>query len=233
MPETLGASVVTTKNLLHSTSAWIWLFELDLGGTTGFRLCAHDQNVTVGSLLYIAFPMQMHIERRSASGELPNFEITIGNAGREIITYLEAGQVLDRTLRMKAVYSNDLATVIDFGRASVLSCVVGTNTATLRVGSYLISQHEIPARVWMRGRCPYLYAGAECAFAKTAALAWSGYAAFVASHSGFNASSCDLTLDGANGCRVHGVMELAAGLPHHHPLRYGGNPSIPRGPAHV
>lgn len=233
MPETLGASIIATKNLLHSTSAYVWLFELDLDGVNGFRICAHDQNVTVGGLVYVAFPMTMTTDRRDIDGQLSSFEITISNVGRELVSYLEAGQVLDRTVRMKAVYSGDTATVLDFGRVSVLRVVCGTMSATLSVGSYILTDAKIPSRYWMRGRCPYRYAGSECAFNKTTAAAWSGLAAFKATYTSFDESTCDLTLDGGNGCKKHGLLEAAMGAPAHHPLRYGGNPGIPRGSARV
>lgn len=233
MPETLGTSVVATKNLLHSTSAWVWLFELDMGSSTGFRLCAHDQNITVGGLVYVAFPMTMTAERRDIDGQLPQFEITISNVGREIVTYLEAGQVLDRTLRIKAVYSTDTATVVDFGRVTVLRAVVGTTSATLTVGSYILTEAPIPARYWMRGRCSFIYGGPECAFNKALAQSHAALATFTAANSGFDAASCDLTLAGSNGCRKHGEWEAYIGQFKNHPLRFGGNPGIPRGSARV
>lgn len=237
MPQSLNSTTVAHKNELHQPQPWIWLYELDVtttGGTlTGFRVCSGNADVTVGGVLYRAYPVAIGIERRDINGQLPQVELTIGNVTRDIVAYLEAGNVLDRTMRMKAVYADDLTSVVEVGRMSIISARVAQTTAVLELGSYLTRDANIPARHWMRGRCPYLYAGQECAFNRTAALAWSGLAAFNAAHAGFSASTCDLTLDGTNGCTVHGALEASMGLYPAHPKRYGGTPSIPRGPARV
>ncbi len=237
MPESLNSATVTRKNQLHQPQPWIWLVELDVttsgGALTGLRVCSGNADVTVSGLLYRAYPIALGVERRDVNGQLPQLELTVGNATRDIIAVLEAGNVLDRAMKIKAIFSDDTANVVDFGRFSVISARVSNATATLELGAYLTRDATIPARHWMRGRCPYLYAGQECAFNRSAALAWSGLAAFNAAHSGFSASTCDLTLDGSNGCTVHGQLESSMGLYSAHPRRYGGTPSIPRGPARV
>ncbi len=240
MPESLNSATVTRKNQLHQPQPWVWLIELDVtvsGGTlTGFRVCSGNANLTVGGLLYYAYPISVGVERRDVNGQLPQIEMTIGNATRDIIAHIEAGNVLDRSVKIKAVFADDLANVVDFGRASIMSARVAQATATLSLGSYLMRDANIPARFWLRGRCQFIYAGTQCAFNRSAAVPWSATAAgiaFISSHAGFNAATCDLTLSGSNGCTVHGQCESAMGLYASHPLRFGGSPTIPRGPARV
>lgn len=227
MPETLTTSYVTAKNTMHSTAPWVWLFSVDLDGTNGMNVCAYDRSLTVGGVVYSPFPIGVAGLTRDAEGNLPRPIVVVSNVSREIAGYLEAGSVLDRNVTLSQVLSTDLTTSIPWGTFTVTHATLALAVATFTLGVYALLDAPLPARRFARGRCDYVYGASECLY--NTALA----NLIAATRPNFDGTTCDLSLEGGNGCRAHGENEAANGSAVFHPLRFGGHPSIPRGPAGV
>jgi phage-related protein len=179
----------------------------------------------VGGATYYPYPINVGIQTRDSSGTLPEVEVTVSNVDAQIAGRLEAGDIIDRRCRIRAVYSTDLGNPFMAANYEVLGATLNLSVATFRLGVFGLLDTVFPAVRFFRGRCPYVYGGPECAY-DTSLPNLSGAP-------GFDRTTCDHTFEGANGCRAHGANEVACGVPELHPLRYGGYPSIPRGPARV
>ena len=225
--ETLPASYITAKNTLHSIAPWVWLIQADRDGTNAIRLAGYDTAIVYGGNTYSAFPIGLSGIVRDLQGNRQPLEVTVSNVSREIGGLLEDGEFVGRSVRVLLVLSTDLTTAQDWGTWVVKAARVGLNAATFALGLPGDAGAQVPARRIHRGRCDFRYGDFECGYVTSLPNAISG------TNPLFDPTTCDLTLEGANGCRVHGDNEVANGRGRLHPLLHGGFPSIPRGPARV
>lgn len=215
MPETLSNSLVTAKDTLRAVYPWAFLLTVQIDDTTAFRVCTLDSAIVFGGETYLPFPVKVRPQKRDASGALNAAEVTVSNIGRQIIRQIRLGNVLDRELRLRLVNLSDLTTCVDFGtyRISRVTITGAVLRCELRLWDLRLSR--VPARVFHRGRCQWVYGSPQCGYDTTRAGA---------------IATCTLSVDD---CRAHGDDEVAAGMPRLHPLRFGGQPGIPKGPARV
>lgn len=226
MAETLTSGVTTTKNALRQASPWVWLFAADLDGTNAFRVCDGDAAITYGGYVFAAFPVTVQgFEHDSES--LPRPTVTVSNCSAEIDAKLDAGGVIDRQCRIYQLTRADTSFAIDRGSWAILDCSMTAITATFTLGPYELFNAELPARRQHRSLCDNVYGQSECGYATSLPNLVAG------TYPSLSVTTCDLTLDGANGCRAHGANEIANGRPALHPLRFGAKPGIPKGPARL
>ena len=224
MADTLSSTMIVGKNAAHSIAPWVWLFEVDLDGANALRIAGYDTAIIFGGYTYAAFPCAMSTITRDQDGSITPMRITVSNVSREVTTYLEAGSIIDRTVQIRLVLSTDLTTSQNWGKGVILDATASLEVATFTVGVLPLFDVPFPSRRFDRGRCDYIFGQSECGFDTTQTNTIGG---------SFSCTTCDLTLEGANGCRQKGVNEAANGRTVNHPLRFGGHPSIPRGPARV
>lgn len=227
MPETINSVLVTEKNKVHNTAPWIWLFEIAIDGTEVVRVAGYHSNIAYGGQTYTAFPIQIGVQSRDARGVLNEIEIIISNLSREIAGYLESGKIIDQKVKVRCVHSANLAQKIHEGIYSVLSATLTLSVAIFLIGPYNLMKATFPAQRYNRTRCRWDYGGAGCGYTISLPNNIAG------TNPLFVPATCDLGLETSNGCRVHGLNEVANGLPKKHPLRFGGFPGIPKGPARV
>lgn len=228
MPDTFTAAYVTAKNTLHPTSPWAWLLDADIDGTNGFFCTSHDASLSYGGKLYVPFPIQVGVLPRDAEGNMPIVQITVANATREIGVRLEAGGIIDRALHLRLVNVSDLTSCQDWGEWTVTNVpTLSLQGAVLEVGPYDLFEAPLPARRQQR-RCDYVdYGGLECGYDLTLPNLIS------VAHPLFDPTNCDLGFETSNGCKMHGLNEVANARPKKHPGRFGGEPGITKGPARV
>ena len=227
MSETFNSALVTEKNKIHNLYPWVWLFEADLDGTSGFRAAGHDAAITYGGKTYVAFPISVSGIVRDDKGTLSRPTVTVANVSREVASYLDAGGITDRLVRIYLYNLNVAGYVVEWGDFTVQRAAVTLATASFELGQYALFDVQFPARRQARGRCDDVYGGVECGYNLALSNLISG------SNPLFDPTTCDLTPEGSNGCRVHGDNEVAHGQPRQHPRRIGCHPGIPKGPARV
>lgn len=226
MPESINSELTTLKNLIHSQNGWIYLFLIELDGSNKAALCGHDTTVTHDGITYQNFPINIGSWTRDVDGNLAQPTVTVSNLSREMANYLEAGGLLDRRVR---VYAKNLGSsnVVEFGEWRIIEATVSLDVAIFRIGVYQLFDAPFPQRRQFRSRCDYQYGGSECAYQISLPNLISS------TNPNFDGSTCDYTIGGENGCRVHGLNEAANGQFKAHPARFGGFPGIPKGPARV
>jgi len=229
MPEVLSGSFVASKNAMHNQYPWAFLFEADLDGTNGIRIAGHDASISWNGKLWVPFPIIVASIPRDAEGDLPLIEVRIGNLSREVSAYLEADGIIDRIVHLYLVNTQNLAAADkqDWGEWTVQDAQVNLEVAVLRIGQYNLFEAPYCNRRQHRSRCDLIYGAGECGYLKTLPNL------IAAAYPNFSPTTCDLTRDGGNGCRVHGHNEVANGKVRQHPNRAGFHAGIPKGPARV
>ena len=225
MPEIINSALVDKKNQMHNFAPFVWLFELDLDGTNAMRICGYDASLSWGGHVWSPFPIKIGILPRDAEANLPIIDATISNISREIGSYLDADGVVDRIWTLRLVNTEHLTVAIPWGEWTVQDAQLQLPHAVIRLGQYALIDAPLPARVQNRSRCDNIYGADECGYPLAIANFIAG------TNPLFDPTKCDLTLDGSNGCIVHGLNEQAAGKPKLHPKRWGAHPGIPKGPA--
>lgn len=222
MPETVSALTTAAKNSLHQTNAWVWLIEADVDGTNCIRVCDSAASITYGGKVYVPFPLSIEGLASDTAGTLPQVTISVSNLSREVSDQLDAGNLIDRRVQIYMMNRADTAFAFDRGLWRILDATLDERLATFRVGPYGLFDAPFPARRQARTRCDYIYGGSECQYKIALPNLVSG------TYPNFAGSTCDLSLDGGNGCRAHGANATANGLPAFWPSRFGGHIGIPK-----
>lgn len=229
MPEIIGFNLTDRKNRTWNTEGFVWIFEAKLDDTRSVYIAASDEPVTHRGQVYDPYPVKMSPQRRTEDGSLTGITITLGNAGNVFGAWVEQGLFTDREVYMKLVPVDATGEEVHTSSFTIREVTIDAATATFDVGPYRLLDAPFPAQRYSRGRCRWLptYGGTGCEYDKSLPNA------VPLLHGGFDPNSCDGTLNGPNGCRVHGANEFANGQPQRHPLRFGGFPGIPKGRARV
>lgn len=223
MPETLASAFVTLKNSLHNADGWRWLVEIDADGTNGYRLNDGDQPLTYAGDVYQAYPFRVEEVRAESDGSLPSVALVFASVDDEIAGQLDAGNVLDRRIRIRRVNVANLAFAIDSGDWIALDAALDASSATLYVGPYPLFDSPFPALRQLRGRCPKVYGGTDCQYQVSLPNLVS------ATYPDFDGATCDYGYATGNGCQAKGANEAANGVAVRHPRRGGFFPGIPKG----
>lgn len=216
---TESANIQRQRLLTESNEAWVELWELryDESGGNGAFITANPEPVTLAGVTYSPFPIgRATIERNLDSN---NTEITVAICNVDLFMAGIARDLGGTTAILRianTAYLSSLADVREY-RFTVKDVAISDITAELRMSVPNPLEFDFPSERCNRTRCAWLahYGGTECGYDTTRSGALS---------------TCDGTLDGPNGCTAHGADEAAAGKPRKHPLRFGGFPSILKGP---
>ncbi len=229
MPSPLTSGLVDEKNKIHNLSPWIWLFEIRLDETEAVRLAGYTEDVVSSSETFSAFPIVVGSQTRDREGVLQEVEVVVSNFQNFVTGYLEAGKILDQEAVLRLVHGDHLNDAAFTGTFTVREATATKDAVSFLVSLYSVMDAPLPAQLFTRGRCRFLprYGGPGCEYDTALANKISG------TNPDFNPAACDGTLDGANGCRVHGDNEVANGRPRLHPQLYGAFPGTPKGPARV
>ena len=230
MAETISSAIVTEKNKIHNTSPWVWLVEADVDGTNAIRIAGYDAQVVYGGNIYYPYPIQIGAQDKNKEGTLHDLELTVANYEQVVAVYLEAGHLLGRKCTIRLLTEADLTTQVHESSYFIKTVTTTLGSAQFVLGAYSLMAAQIPAVRFNRTRCRWVYGGPGCEYDTTMANEISG------TNPDFDITACDLELGSetsGNGCRAHGANEAANGQPKKHPLRFGGFPGIPKGPARV
>lgn len=212
--------ILAEKNQLATLERFVWLYEINVptDPPTLYRLVRAPASVDYRGRTYSPFPISHDVISRDNEGDLPETTLTVSNVSREIISTLElydglVGQQVKIILAHSLSLGNDAQPV---GEESfyVIRSAADAKAATLVLGTTNLHDLKVPKTRMMRFHCRHQYRGAGCGYSLD-----ESNANYIA--------TCDKTLDGQNGCRVHGDSYVAAGLNAIHPERFGGFPGIP------
>jgi len=216
MPSTETANLQTARLTLNSTETWAECWELRTGSSNGYFVTSNNEAVTFAGVTYSPFPMTRAAIEKTQAGDITEITVEIANVDRVMggLTASMNGCVVI----LRIVNTANLATSTDCytERFTVRTVDINEASCVLHLGAINPYSLDVPSNRFQRGRCRWLprYGGAECGYDTTRSGALS---------------TCDGTLNGANGCVAHGTDEVNAGKPRIHPLRFGAWPSILKG----
>lgn len=207
------------KNLLATGDRWIWLYEIEVPTSpeTRYRFVRDMEQVTFRGNIYYPFPVSHSPIKEDIEGSLPTISLTVSNISREVMSTLEnysglIGQPVRIILTHELALSTGAAVAEhDF---KILGTTATDQAVSAKLGDISLYEVTVPATRMLKHYCRHQYRGSGCGYAVDPADA--NYIA-----------TCDKTLDGPNGCSVHGTSESDAGVAVVHPDRFGGFPGIP------
>lgn len=211
MPLDLGTNLSPEALKLHSTGAWIWLFDIPISTDEIFYLAHYDANVSWNSRTYYAYPIEAPSLQDAQGTQIPTIDLTVYQIDESITDRLKDGELQGQTVTMRLVHSDHLsdATYYLERTAEVLSAQVYRDRVVFTLGgaNWLV---KTMGRRFLRLRCHHVYGSDACGYdtARTGAL-----------------STCERTFAD---CVLHGTDESDAGLFAYHPMRFGGFKPLPR-----
>ena len=204
----ISATLLAEAVKPRSGKAWLWLYEIELETTTTesrwVLLTSHHTPVTFNSETYNPHRCSHEAIDSGQPGSLAEVALGISNARDLPASYLRAyGGLIGNRVNIRLV-QEDLLTPAN--SMSNLFEVVGSEAAldqvTLNLGHLPLNSIPFPGPRFSRYSCRFR-------FGDPRTCAWT-------SDLGGDATACDLTLDGANGCLIHGNVP-----------RFGGFPAMP------
>lgn len=209
-----SSAFVQKKNQMHVTDPFIWLFEIVIDDTESVRIARYQTNVTFDGDTYYAVAFDIGPLTESAEGKTPTITVTVQNVTLEGQALLDSYSGL---VGHKAWLRLVNADMLGDGEAMVeVSMKIqatnsGAEVIQFQLGRADLFQRMAPKGRFMRDYCQWTYGGEECRFPLTDSL-----------------PTCDHTLAGSNGCRVHGDLAVANGFKRKWPQYFGAYPGILR-----
>lgn len=199
MPNNLSVSTTVEKNRIDSEFPFLACLEVDVKTSTGtfvetLYLVNNPDNLIYNGNDYVAFPFD--IELGTEAGQEPNVKVSIQDISGAIKQRMnEYGGGVGFEVRVMVVSTADVSLPPEIVETfSVRSSSVSDFVVEWTLSSELHLLMNFPRRRQLRDRCPWSYKSVEC-----------GYAG--------NLPTCDLTLQGPNGCAVHLNSLSFGGLP--------------------
>jgi len=200
--KTLATILKTQKNKLNITDPWCYLFILQVNATDAMYMTNNPEAIGYNSHTYSPFPIKMGEITEDSKGNLQTLNIGVSNINRMVMAYMEtADGLVDKTVQIYLVNKKDTSQAINLGIYDILNSSANAEFANFVLGHYDFFDIKFPRNKYIRGLCRWLYRGTECGYATSPGL-----------------PTCDKTLEGADGCRVHTNQ-----------ARFGGFPGIPYG----
>lgn len=200
----------------NSNQAWIECWEIVCYTGLTLYLTNNNEVLTIDGIQYWPWPIKRQPIERDSDGNVTELLVDVCNIGRDISMRLENGWFRGQLCTLKIFNESTIASNEYYSERFYVRDVTTTDSwATFRLGAFNLFERPFPANRFLRTRCGRVYGGTDCGYDTTRSGALT---------------TCDKTLSGANGCEAHGTDEVAAGLVRLHPLRFGGFPSIMKGP---
>lgn len=194
----LISDLITEKNKLTSSSAWLLLLVVEVSADTILRFAQNPEAVVFRGETYSPFAMKIEDIAQDLKGSLHEVSVSVSNVTREVSAYIEFHDLLGARVTLLCVNSahvaNDAAVVFEEHYEITEIKIKGSQFATFMLGHDRISQHQFPSGRFFRDNCRWIYKSAEC-----------GYAGGLA--------TCSKNLNGANGCRAHANVPRFGGFP--------------------
>lgn len=206
----ISVSTILEKNKLTSGVAFVVLAKLEILNTATqtfvetLYLANNTENVVFGGQTYIAFPFR--IDLRYEAGAVP--EITMSATDFQSVLLGKLNTYAGATGSRVTITIVNTANLAQGAEVEEVFEVIGTSASewviSIRLGAESPLARQFPARTQMKDRCSWKYKSAEC-----------GYTGSM--------PTCDLSLQGANGCAAHNNTINFGGFPgiQNRGIRYG------------
>tara|TARA_Y100001001_G_C8013277_1_gene310514 strand:+ start:577 stop:1209 length:633 start_codon:yes stop_codon:yes gene_type:complete len=203
MPSNYSLNSVIEKNSIDSDVPMLMALKVDvvdpdsLSVVETICIVANTENINIFGEEYIASPFSVELEETTE--DMPTASITIIDITQTVQSYMQkykGGNGTKVTLYIFYAPSTNVNHVETEYTFDVKSSRTKSSdySVTWQIGAENPITQPLPARKQMRERCQWRYKGEEC-----------GYVGEL--------PTCDLSLDGDNGCRVHENQTRFGGFP--------------------
>lgn len=200
MAKGLSLANVIEKNRIASEHAFLLLLEIQLVNTdTGLVVDTifvvnNNEDITYQSQLYTAFPFDVKLTQEA--GTAPTITLSTVDYQAILLTHLNSlSGASGSTVIMKVVNSGNLTGDAELEEQfEVIGSTANDFKISLTLGAENVLARNFPKSIQHRDRCRWRYKSAEC-----------GYAGAL--------PTCDLSLQGANGCQAHANSINFGGFP--------------------
>lgn len=196
--ESLSAAMILQKHLLDGGGQFIWLFELQRDSSNTSYYTRERADVTFNSQAYTSKEIAIDPPQYDTGGTLSDWRISLDNADRVEIAYLEAGKYVGQWVTVRIVNREILSATANqvVLRGRIKSATADERVVVFACGANDWRRTPIPRSTMNALRCRWRFKSVEC-----------GY--------GGGQSTCDLSYDTCNNTMSN--VE-----------RFGGAPGMPK-----
>lgn len=167
----LPLALRTAKNQMVGTAPWLVLIDLTLPGGSHIYLARNTDDVVFGGNTYAAFAFELGEVRGAGDGRVTGVALRVANQSRALQPYLEdyAGLVGCAVI-LAVVHADNLAA--DHSELTlsweVVASTADSSWITFTLGAVNPMRRRFPLYTVTPLSCPWVFKGAECAYAGAA-----------------------------------------------------------------
>ena len=196
----LSVATVIEKDRIHSDVAFVVGLEIDVIDPEGgslvetVRLVCNNENITYQGEVYIASNFDFEITQEA--GSKAQMSVTANDFSRAIQARMQQYRGgIGFKVRLLVINSGNLSQLPEMKEEfTVIGASAKDYIISFKLGAENPLARRFPFRMQFKDRCQWTYKGTHC-----------GYAGPL--------TTCDFTLQGDNGCAVHGNTERFGGFP--------------------
>jgi phage-related protein len=200
--KSLSVNTILEKNKLSSKVSFIVLLEIQVMNpdtqtiVDTIFVANNNENIVFNSETYLAFAFDISLKEEA--GTMPDITITARDFQKVILTKLnQYSGASGSIIILRVVNTDNLAQGAEIEQTyELMESSANSFSVSLKLGVENSLRKVFPRRTQMRDRCAWRYKSPEC-----------GYSGGLA--------TCDLTLQGPNGCATH-----------NNTINYGGFPGL-------
>lgn len=188
MSISLSSNQVAEKNKTATSSCWLWFMQITLLDSTVYRFVHNTEELTYDDNKYTAAGFDIGVIKSDTEGTVPQTILKVANPGRLMQKVLEDNDAAEgATIVLTRVNSK----LIDEDHSNleysftIMGAEADEQWIYFKLGSFNPINRLFPLGRYKAFHCDYIYGEAEC-----------GYSGAL--------PTCDHTLDGDDGCIVHG-----------------------------
>lgn len=196
-------AAVIDKNKIATDRVWVFAMTLRVIDNTNtvvetLYLVNNNEQVTIDGNVYEPFPFTL--DKSEKSGDITNISVVVADQTRYVQSRLQQYQGLVGSEVDLIVCTLDSGVTVGSSEPdlketyTVIQASSSDYTSTLELGTLNLLNTLVPGRLQSKDRCSFRYKSTEC-----------GYSGGL--------TSCDFTLDGANGCVAHSNSDRFGGFP--------------------
>lgn len=199
MAKSLSVASIVEKNKLSSDVPFVVLLEIGVKDATGalmetIYLVRNSEDISYKGQVYTAYPFEISL--KSESGSIPNIKLTAYDYSRAVQQRMQQyGGAVNSDVKVTVLNTDNLdgdPEIVEYFQV-VASSVQGY-VVDFSLGAENALAIQIPRRNQLKDRCGWKFGGADC-----------GYVGAL--------TTCDQSLQGANGCTAHGNEANFGGFP--------------------
>ncbi len=153
----IPAALITEKNKLYATGAFLELLEVQMSSGTTLRVVNNNDDIVWNGYTWSKFRFEGGNQEESSDGEAASVEVKVSNVGRVLQGYLEASStgLIGDTLIYRLIHSDNLTetTPAISGTFSIVDIEATDEWVTFSLGCENFFINRFPRNTYRRNVC--------------------------------------------------------------------------------